>query len=75
MTEITRDHARELFERGRTIRVVPCKMGPENAWGAWFDVRKLSPQSDFARAVATFERYHCCEKTGLQAAFYAAQAA
>ena len=72
--------ARRLYENGRTIRLVACKMHPANLYGVGIaeitlDLDKIETYGrdrwdDFDSVVNAFENYNCSYETGYYTAYY-----
>ena len=44
MIKINKRQARKEFTSGKTIRVVPCKLAPDNIWGCYYNLRALDEE-------------------------------
>lgn len=73
MIKVSFEQAQKLFDEGQTVRLVPSKMGPNNAWGVGFDFRKDDEALSFSKLVRIFEAKHCSPTVGRRAAFYVAE--
>ena len=73
--------AKKLFEAGAKIRIVPCKINPNNIWGLYADIKKMDSAriqtmddvrycNDFDFIVDNFKHYNCTNETGNYLHFY-----
>jgi len=66
---IQKRKARSLFNKGRTVYLVPSKLNPESPFVGYIGVNK-DRSGDFDKAVNAFEYYNCTNETGRYAHFY-----
>ena len=81
MKRITKHEARKLYDAGKTVYIIPCKILPnENSpmFGKGFEVNRCTSSNDwfestgnsFEHRVDAMEYYNCNNTTGLYASFY-----
>jgi len=68
-TRISKRKARQFYEAGKTIRVVPHKYRPDNKW-LKMDFVKREESYGFNSRVESFEYYNCNFEVGYYSAFY-----
>lgn len=69
MDKIRKNKARELFNAGKTILIVPCKMRLEFGVLIGADDRK-DFDGDFDRLISYFTYYNCDYERGYYPSFY-----
>lgn len=71
---ISKAAAKKEYENGKTIRFVPCKIAPVNAWGIGFDECKAEGGAEYAgrfeSLVNAITWYNCNSATGYYLAYY-----
>ena len=71
---ISKAAARKAYDNGETLRIVPCKVAPVNAWGIGFDERKAEGSAEyvgrFDSLVNGITWYNCNAETGYYLAYY-----
>lgn len=70
MTKINKAQARKLFNAGRDVVAIPCKMDPCNQFWAMGAVLNQDMGTDFDKACNQLEYYNCSSETGRYLAFY-----
>ena len=68
---VNKTKARRLFNEGKTIYLVPCKVYPDPR-GMWIQPYDIDKKFDktFDTIVNSYEYYNCCPETGKVVAFY-----
>lgn len=68
--KITKTTARKLYNAGKTIAMLPCKMHPENLWQPPYHVSSVN--NDNFETVCNCFRYYNCNytETGKYISFY-----
>ena len=62
--------ARRIFNSGRDIIAIPCKLNPANQFFAMGAVLNVSSIGDFENACNSLAYYGCSSATGRYLAFY-----
>lgn len=72
---VYKNAARNLYNQGTVIFMVPCLLRPNGPWGFTFTMdlnerKKNYKSTDFDEIVSEFEIHNCGYETGYYAAFY-----
>ena len=71
MKRLYKRKARQAYEAGQTVTVVPCRMYPVGGWGMALPITKADfPDESFDNRINNFAFYNCCYETGYYPAFY-----
>ena len=70
MIKINKVQARKLFNSGRDVVAIPCKMNPNNQFFAMGAVLSKNMGMEFDKACNQLEYYNCSSETGRYLAFY-----
>ena len=69
--KIRKTMARKLFNEGKSIYLLPCKMRVNNMWQSPYEMVKNEEYPDFDKMVNNYEYYNCqYNETGKYTAFY-----
>lgn len=69
INKINKTKARKLFEQGKTIGLIPCKVSIECVYICMIYVRK-DIDKNFDDVVNRFEYYNCNNQVGRYASYY-----
>lgn len=71
---ISKAAAEKAYNNGLTVRIVPCKIAPVNAWDIGFDVCKANGDAEYAwrfdALINAITFYNCNNCTGKYLAYY-----
>lgn len=69
MRKIQKRTAERLYNEGKTILLVPCKMRLNSPW-TYIHRAKNTSGDTFEKVVNNFGYYNCCYETGYYPAYY-----
>jgi len=72
LEKINKCKAKEFWNKGKEILIIPCKISPCSEWfrNSWFS-KKLDDDYNFDKLVWNYEYYNCLNaETGLYAKYY-----
>jgi hypothetical protein len=71
MERIDKRKARRLFDEGKTILFVHCKLNPNSMWSVGIEATKnVSTDYDFDTFCNAVEFYNCSYETGYYLSYY-----
>ena len=70
LKKIRKPTAKKVFEEGKSVYLLPCKMQLNNSWLQPVRIVKGLNCEDFDVAVNSFEYYNCTNETGKYTHFY-----
>ena len=75
MTRISKRHAARLYNQGKTVYLLPCKLHPASPWACPAGVQRRPGSNrtleDFS---ARYSHYNCNAETGRYPAYYVSDA-
>lgn len=72
LIRITKSKARKLYNAGKSVLFIPCKLNPESFYllGIWENINLDGQYASFETLCNEFTWYNCTKETGLYIAFY-----
>lgn len=67
--EITKADARERYDNGKIIRLLPSNLNPNGYWGEPLPINNEQGKQ-FDKMCNEFRYYNCSKETGLKIKFY-----
>ena len=67
--KITKDEARDRYDKGKIIRLMACNLNPHSYWGEPLPVKNTQGKP-FDKLCNEFEYYNCTKETGKKISFY-----
>ncbi len=69
MKQVYKPTARRLYLQGKTIYLLPCKVGLDSAWVKPYPISQSNGMS-FEHAINEFTYYNCCPELGKYIHYY-----
>ena len=73
LERVNKTTARKLYNAGRDVLFIPCKLNPENNFyclGIWQNKELAGQYETFEKLLNAYEFYNCRPDTGKYTAFY-----